>query len=66
MPAFLFPKNRQATGMSRTLCQGAQKPPASAVPSLVTWSRPKWALGSVRCAVVLMVARRVGPQGSPS
>lgn len=24
----LFPKNRQATGMSRTLCQGPLKPPA--------------------------------------
>lgn len=28
VPASLFPKNRQATGMSCTLCQGALKPPA--------------------------------------
>lgn len=41
VPAFLFPKNGQATGMSRTLCQGALKPPASPAPRLVTWSRAK-------------------------
>lgn len=28
VPGSLFPKNRQATGMSRTLCQGLLKPPA--------------------------------------
>lgn len=38
---FCFPRNEQATGMSRTLCQGAPKPPGSAAPSLVTWSRAK-------------------------
>lgn len=27
VPGSLFPKNRQATGMSRTLCQGPLKPP---------------------------------------
>lgn len=64
MPAFLFPNNRQATGMNHTLCQGALKPPEasqSAAPSLVTWSRPKWALGNVRCPLVLLAARRVEP-----
>lgn len=50
MPAFLFPKNGQATGMSRTLCQGALKPPASPAPRLVTWSRAKAGPGRARCA----------------
>lgn len=27
MPAFLFPENQQATGMSCTLCQGAREAP---------------------------------------
>lgn len=39
VPAFLFPKNEQATGMSRTLCQEAPKPPGSAAPGLATWAR---------------------------
>lgn len=46
MPAFLFPKNEQATGMSRTLCQEAPKPPGSAAPNLATWARTdmgRWA-----------------------
>ena len=30
------PKNEQATGMSRTLCQEAPKPPGRAAPSLAT------------------------------
>lgn len=49
-PAFLFPKNEHATGMSRALCQGAPKPPGKAAPSLVTWSRAKvgpWAVPGV-------------------
>lgn len=66
MPAFLFPKNRQATGMSRTLCQGALKPPAIAAPSLVTWSGAKAAPGQCQVCCSPMTARRVEPQGNPS
>lgn len=70
MPAFLFPKNGQATGMSRTLCQGALKPPASPAPRLVTWSRAKAGPGRARCAGggggVLMAAGRMEPHRSPS
>lgn len=57
MPAFLFPKNRQATGMNRTLCQGAPKPPQSAAPSLMTdlvWAK----VGPGQCQVFS------GPPGS--
>lgn len=62
MPAFLFPKNRQATGMSRTLCQGAPKPPATAAPSVVTWSRAK--VGPQTVPGVLWSSRQRG-EGNP-
>lgn len=39
VPAFLFPKNEQAAGMSRTLCQEAPKAPWKCSSSLATWAR---------------------------